>query len=135
MQFNIKLCKTNRPPHSAVRAPGKFESPIIMEHIIEHVAARLNLESATVRERNFLPTPPPGLPPTVSLTMSMLLLYSMHIRAVHDAQPMHVQAVHVQVCVYRYWMNRCAYSSSACTGSVRQWQYCWHAALGSHKCL
>lgn len=60
-QFQIKLCKTNRPPHSAVRAPGKFESPIIMEHIIEHVAARLNLEPAAVRELNFQKAPPAGM--------------------------------------------------------------------------
>ena len=60
-KFQIKLCKTNRPPHSAVRAPGKFESPIIMEHIIEHVAARLNLEAAAVRELNFLRAPPAGM--------------------------------------------------------------------------
>ena len=59
-QFDIKLCKTNRPPHSAVRAPGKFESPLIMEHIIEHVAARLNLDPVAVRELNFLKAPPSG---------------------------------------------------------------------------
>ncbi|KAA6423444.1 MAG: Aldehyde oxidase, partial [Trebouxia sp. A1-2] len=59
-QFDIKLCKTNRPPHSAVRAPGKFESPLIMEHIIEHVAARLNLDPVAVRELNFLKPPPSG---------------------------------------------------------------------------
>ena len=59
-QFDIKLCKTNRPPHSAVRAPGKFESPLIMEHIIEHVAARLNLDPVKVRELNFLKAPPSG---------------------------------------------------------------------------
>lgn len=59
-QFDIKLCKTNRPPHSAVRAPGKFESPLIMEHIIEHVAACLNLDPVTVRELNFLKAPPSG---------------------------------------------------------------------------
>lgn len=61
-QFDIKLCKTNRPPHSAVRAPGKFESPLIMEHIIEHVAARLDLDPVQVRELNFLKAPPPGEP-------------------------------------------------------------------------
>ena len=59
-QFDIKLCKTNRPPHSAVRAPGKFESPIIMEHVIEHVAARLDMDPVAVREINFLKAPPPG---------------------------------------------------------------------------
>lgn len=60
LKFDIKLCKTNRPPHSAVRAPGKFESPIIMEHMIEHVAARLGLEPAAVRERNFIKPPSEG---------------------------------------------------------------------------
>ena len=66
-QFKIKLCKTNRPPHSAVRAPGKFESPIIMEHIVEHVAARLGMDPDAVRERNFLKAPTPGRQICVSL--------------------------------------------------------------------
>ncbi|KAL0029788.1 hypothetical protein WJX77_000034 [Trebouxia sp. C0004] len=69
-QFDIKLCKTNRPPHSAVRAPGKFESPLIMEHIIEHVAARLNLDPVTVRELNFLKAPPTG-PEEGTVTMAL----------------------------------------------------------------
>lgn len=43
-----------------MRAPGKFESPLIMEHIMEHVAARLNLDPVTVRELNFLKPPPSG---------------------------------------------------------------------------
>ena len=60
LEFDIKLCKTNRPPHCAVRAPGKFESPIIMEHIVEHVAARLGIDPVQVREVNFLKAPKPG---------------------------------------------------------------------------
>ena len=59
-QFDIKLYRTNRPPHSAVRAPGKFQSPLIMEHIIEHVAARLDMDPVRVRETNFMKAPAPG---------------------------------------------------------------------------
>ena len=59
-QFDIKLYRTNRPPHSAVRAPGKFQSPLIMEHIIEHVAARLDMDPVRVREMNFMKAPAPG---------------------------------------------------------------------------
>lgn len=59
-QFDIKLYRTNRPPHSAVRAPGKFQAPLIMEHIIEHVAARLNTDPVIVRETNFIKAPAPG---------------------------------------------------------------------------
>ena len=59
-QFDIKLYRTNRPPHSAVRAPGKFQSPLIMEHIIEHVAARLDMDPVRVREINFMEAPEPG---------------------------------------------------------------------------
>lgn len=59
-QFDIKLYRSNRPPHSAVRAPGKFQAPLIMEHIIEHVAARLDMDPVTVRETNFIKAPAPG---------------------------------------------------------------------------
>lgn len=59
-EFDIKLYRSNRPPHSAVRAPGKFQSPLIMEHIIEHVAARLDMDPVRVREINFMKAPVPG---------------------------------------------------------------------------
>ena len=40
--------------------PASLSPPLIMEHIIEHVAARLNLDPVTVRELNFLKAPPSG---------------------------------------------------------------------------
>ncbi len=86
-QFDIKLCKTNRPPHSAVRAPGKFESPLIMEHIIEHVAARLDMDPVKVRELNFLKTPAPGQSPNLVIvldTWPSLLLKIYCVRQSHE---------------------------------------------------
>ena len=51
------MCKTNRPPHTTVRAPGEFEASLMMEHVLEHVAAHLGLDPALVKERNFMGSP------------------------------------------------------------------------------
>jgi CO/xanthine dehydrogenase Mo-binding subunit len=52
--FDLHLCRTNRPPHTAVRGPGEIQATMMAEHIMEHVAARLGMDPAHVRERNFL---------------------------------------------------------------------------------
>ncbi|BDA48926.1 probable indole-3-acetaldehyde oxidase [Coccomyxa sp. Obi] len=55
--FDLHLCRANLPPHTAVRGPGEIQATMLAEHIVEHVAARLGLDSVIVRERNFLQLP------------------------------------------------------------------------------
>ena len=52
--FDLHLCKSNRPPHTAVRGPGEIQATMLAEHLIEHVAARLHMDPMLVRERNFI---------------------------------------------------------------------------------
>ena len=52
--FDLHLCKSNRPPHTAVRGPGEIQATMLAEHLIEHVAARLRMDPILVRERNFI---------------------------------------------------------------------------------
>ena len=52
--FDLHLCRSNRPPHTAVRGPGEIQATVLAEHLIEHVAARLRLDPMLVRERNFI---------------------------------------------------------------------------------
>ena len=55
--FDLHLCRTNRPPHTAVRGPGEIQAAMLAEHLLEHVAARLGADPAAIRERNFLRVP------------------------------------------------------------------------------
>ena len=57
LHFDLHLCRTNRPPHTAVRGPGEIQATMLAEHLLEHVAARLGADPAAVRERNFLRVP------------------------------------------------------------------------------
>ena len=87
-QFDIKLYRTNRPPHSAVRAPGKFQSPLIMEHVIEHVAARLDMDPVRVREMNFMKAPAPGGSHSfVHLTLHCIALHAVIVQMIHYGLP------------------------------------------------
>ncbi|XP_022731916.1 abscisic-aldehyde oxidase-like isoform X4 [Durio zibethinus] len=52
LAFDIKVCKTNRPSRSAMRAPGEVQASFISEAIIEHVASALALEVDSVRSIN-----------------------------------------------------------------------------------
>ncbi|XWS52752.1 hypothetical protein CRYUN_Cryun11dG0099200 [Craigia yunnanensis] len=52
LAFDIKVCKTNRPSRSAMRAPGEVQASFIAEAIIEHVASALPLEVDSVRNIN-----------------------------------------------------------------------------------
>lgn len=52
LQFDIKVCKTNRPSRSAMRAPGEVQASFIAEAIIEHVASHLSMEVDSVRQIN-----------------------------------------------------------------------------------
>ncbi|XP_027332424.1 abscisic-aldehyde oxidase-like isoform X2 [Abrus precatorius] len=52
LSFDIKLCKTNHPSRSAMRAPGDAQGSYIAEAIIEKVAATLSMDVDSVRSIN-----------------------------------------------------------------------------------
>ena len=52
LNFDIKVCKTNLPSRSAMRAPGEVQASFIVEAIIEHVASTLSTEVDSVRNIN-----------------------------------------------------------------------------------
>ncbi|XVF19559.1 hypothetical protein REPUB_Repub11eG0122000 [Reevesia pubescens] len=52
LAFDIKVCKTNLPSRSAMRAPGEVQASFIAEAIIEHVASTLALEVDSIRGIN-----------------------------------------------------------------------------------
>ncbi|CAN8295625.1 unnamed protein product [Cochlearia groenlandica] len=52
LSFDIKLCKTNLPSRTSLRAPGEVQGSYIAESIIENVAASLNMDVDVVRRMN-----------------------------------------------------------------------------------
>ncbi|KAG8488665.1 hypothetical protein CXB51_016721 [Gossypium anomalum] len=52
LAFDIKVCKTNRPSRSSMRAPGEVQGSFIAEAIIENVASTLPLDVDSVRSIN-----------------------------------------------------------------------------------
>ncbi|KAM7256861.1 hypothetical protein ACFE04_012602 [Oxalis oulophora] len=53
LSFDIKVCKTNQPNRTAMRAPGDVQGTFIAEAIIEHVASSLLVDVDSVRQINF----------------------------------------------------------------------------------
>ncbi|XVE59718.1 hypothetical protein DITRI_Ditri05aG0068800 [Diplodiscus trichospermus] len=52
LSFDIKVCKTNLPSRSSMRAPGALQASFITEAIVEHVASTLSIEPDSVRNIN-----------------------------------------------------------------------------------
>lgn len=52
LSVDVKVCKTNNPSRSAMRAPGEVQGSFIAEAIIEHVASTLSMEVDNVRNIN-----------------------------------------------------------------------------------
>ena len=52
LHFDIKVCRTNLPSRSAMRAPGEVQGSFIAEAVIEHVASTLSVEVDFVRNIN-----------------------------------------------------------------------------------
>lgn len=52
LSFDIKVCKTNLPGRSTMRAPGELQGSYIAEAVIEHVASTLSIEVDSVRKIN-----------------------------------------------------------------------------------
>ncbi|XP_017982895.1 PREDICTED: indole-3-acetaldehyde oxidase [Theobroma cacao] len=52
LSFDVKVCKTNLPSRSAMRAPGDLQGSFIAEAIIEDVASTLSIEVDSVRNVN-----------------------------------------------------------------------------------
>ncbi|KAE9614921.1 putative aldehyde oxidase [Lupinus albus] len=52
LSFDIKVCRTNHPSRSAMRAPGEVQGSFIAEAVIENVAAALLMDVDLVRSIN-----------------------------------------------------------------------------------
>ncbi|XP_023533491.1 indole-3-acetaldehyde oxidase-like isoform X1 [Cucurbita pepo subsp. pepo] len=52
LSFDIKVCKTNNPSRSTMRAPGEAQGSFIAEAIIEHVAFTLCMDVDIIRKVN-----------------------------------------------------------------------------------
>ena len=50
----LRLAVTNKPPLAAARGFGKDSAHIVMERAVDEVAARLHIDPAVVRARNFI---------------------------------------------------------------------------------
>ncbi|KAJ8458929.1 hypothetical protein OPV22_031855 [Ensete ventricosum] len=50
--FDAKVCKTNLPTKSAMRAPGEVQGSFIAEAVIEHVSSFLSMDATSVRKKN-----------------------------------------------------------------------------------
>ncbi|XP_028790413.1 abscisic-aldehyde oxidase-like, partial [Neltuma alba] len=53
LSFDLKLCRTNLPSRSAMRAPVDLQGSYIAEAIIEHVASTLSIDVDSMRSINF----------------------------------------------------------------------------------
>ncbi|ESQ50097.1 hypothetical protein EUTSA_v10001885mg [Eutrema salsugineum] len=52
LSFDVKVCKTNLPSRTAMRAPGEVQGSYIAESIIENVASSLQMDVDAVRKIN-----------------------------------------------------------------------------------
>lgn len=52
LSFDIKVCKTNHPSRTIMRAPGDVQGSFITEGILENVAATLSMEVDSVKNIN-----------------------------------------------------------------------------------
>ena len=57
MRADIKTCRGNLPPFTSTRAPGKPQGTLMMEHVLDAVAAACGLDPTLVRERNLAKAP------------------------------------------------------------------------------
>jgi xanthine dehydrogenase molybdopterin-binding subunit B len=47
------LVKTNKPASTEVRSPDVFPSMSLIEHVMDHIALKLNCDASLIRQRNF----------------------------------------------------------------------------------
>ncbi|KAM7259417.1 hypothetical protein ACFE04_015158 [Oxalis oulophora] len=52
LSFDIKVCKTNQPSRTSMRAPGDLQGSFIAESIIENVASSLSMDVDSVKKIN-----------------------------------------------------------------------------------
>ncbi|ERM93601.1 indole-3-acetaldehyde oxidase [Amborella trichopoda] len=86
LSLNFKICKTNFPSKSAMRAPGDVQGAFLAETIIEHVASTLSMDAKSIREKNlhnfeslklfYGPCAGDKLGYTLPLTLERLVLFS-----------------------------------------------------------
>ena len=60
MRTEVQICRGNLPPFTAMRGPGKTQATLLMEHVLDSVAAACGLDPTLVRERNLAKEPPEG---------------------------------------------------------------------------
>lgn len=54
MDLDLKVVRTNLAPRTIMRGPGFMDAVLVIEQVLEHVAARLRLDPEATRRRNFL---------------------------------------------------------------------------------
>jgi len=52
-----RLVRTNLPPRTIMRGPGTMQAVLLVEHIVDRIAAHLDADPVLVRERNLLTKP------------------------------------------------------------------------------
>ena len=52
-----RLARCNLPPRTIMRGPGTMQAVLLIEHVMDRVAAHLGLDPVLVRERNLLQHP------------------------------------------------------------------------------
>eukprot|EP01034_Spumella_vulgaris_P024084 gene24084-30387_t len=54
IEINAKVCFTNTPARTSMRAPGVVQSCLATEMVIERIAVELGLSTTSVQQRNFI---------------------------------------------------------------------------------
>ena len=52
-----RLVRCNLPPRTIMRGPGTMQAVLLIEHVVDRVAAYLGFDPCLVRERNLLKHP------------------------------------------------------------------------------
>lgn len=63
-----RLVRCNLPPRTIMRGPGTMQAVLLIEHVVDRVAAYLGVDPCLVRERNLLKHPKlEGARPTLAV--------------------------------------------------------------------
>ena len=65
-----RLVRCNLPPRTIMRGPGTMQAVLLIEHVVDRVAAYLGVDPCLVRERNLLKHPKlEGAGPTLAIAV------------------------------------------------------------------
>ncbi|PNW76553.1 hypothetical protein CHLRE_11g467688v5 [Chlamydomonas reinhardtii] len=70
MRCEVAMVRTNLPPRTAVRGPGEVNGTMIIEQVMEHVAAELGVNPEAFRAATFLQLPPSTAAATTAKTVT-----------------------------------------------------------------